>query len=74
MGDTSEFFDFFTSVSRGDVDVAVNSGNATDNDLDLGFVLTTQGTNARYNSDDIVDNYGFQLADNGTPHHHQAEG
>lgn len=66
MGDTSEFFDFFTSVSRGDVDVAVNSGNATDNDLDLGFVLTTQGTNARYNSDDIVDNYGFQLADNGT--------
>lgn len=54
MGDTSEFFDFFTSVSRGDVDVAVNSGNATDNDLDLGFVLTT------------VDNYGFQLADNGT--------
>lgn len=66
MGDTSEFFNFFTSVSRGDVDVAVNSGNATDNDLDLGFVLTTQGTNARYNSDDIVDNYGFQLADNGT--------
>ena len=66
MGDTSEFFDFFTSVSRGDVDVAVNSGNAIDNDLGLGFVLTTQGTNARYNSDDIVDNYGFQLADNGT--------
>ena len=67
MGDTSEFFDFFTSVSRGDVDVAVNSGNAIDNDLGLGFVLTTQGTNAQYNSDpDTVDDYDFQLADNGT--------
>ena len=66
MGDTSEFFDFFTSVSRGEDVVAVNSGSATNNNLGLGFVLTTQGTNARYNSDDIVDNYGFQLADNGT--------
>ena len=67
MGDTSEFFDFFTSVSRGEDVVAVNSGNATDNNLGLGFVLTTQGTNARYNSDpDTVDDYGFQLADNDT--------
>lgn len=66
MGDTSEFFGFFTSVSRGEDVVAVNSGSATNNNLGLGFVLTTQGTNARYNSDDIVDNYGFQLADNGT--------
>lgn len=67
MGDTSEFFDFFTSVSRGEDVVAVNSGSATNNNLGLGFVLTTQGTNARYNSDpDTVDDYGFQLADNDT--------